>query len=350
MRIADTTAHGGTIVVGFPQVIIGNMPASRIGDNHVCPMVTGVVPHVGGPFVTGAWTTLVGYVPQSRVTDFLVCVGPPDVALKGEPTVLVGMAGGGGGFGAILGGLMAGLANFLGGYPRSVLRPDGTVVTEYSPSITIEGSPQYQAAVVADLNQFTATQTGQRWAEQYADTGHHITIKPIPAGTDQNNGYTNPASDADASVVQNADGTETPGPGSDATIEFNPSRSTSYTGEDGNTYTRQPFETIGHELIHGLHEGQGQDRYHIPDTQPGGDNQEEAQTIGVHGFDDRDVSERALSEELRGTGSARPDHDSITGSHYQDEHGNWHEVTTAADGTETDTVVPAPVGGGPPNH
>ena len=24
-------------------------PAARVGDMHVCPMVTGVVPHVGGP-------------------------------------------------------------------------------------------------------------------------------------------------------------------------------------------------------------------------------------------------------------------------------------------------------------
>jgi hypothetical protein len=24
-------------------------PAARVGDMHVCPMVTGTVPHVGGP-------------------------------------------------------------------------------------------------------------------------------------------------------------------------------------------------------------------------------------------------------------------------------------------------------------
>ncbi|HAA21191.1 MAG TPA: type VI secretion protein, partial [Cytophagales bacterium] len=26
-------------------------PAARINDMHVCPMVTGVVPHVGGPIL-----------------------------------------------------------------------------------------------------------------------------------------------------------------------------------------------------------------------------------------------------------------------------------------------------------
>src|SRR5580658_4857565 len=101
--ITSQTAHGGIVVVGFPTVLIGNLPASRIGDNHVCPMVTGVVPHVGGPFVLGAMTVLVGNMPQSRVTDMLVCVGPPDMAAMGEPTVLVGMAGAGGMAGATSG-------------------------------------------------------------------------------------------------------------------------------------------------------------------------------------------------------------------------------------------------------
>jgi uncharacterized Zn-binding protein involved in type VI secretion len=98
--ITSQTAHGGIVVVGFPTVLIGMMPASRIGDNHVCPMVTGVVPHVGGPFVLGSMTVLVGNMPQSRVTDELVCVGPPDVAVMGVETVLVGMAGAGGAAGA----------------------------------------------------------------------------------------------------------------------------------------------------------------------------------------------------------------------------------------------------------
>jgi uncharacterized Zn-binding protein involved in type VI secretion len=90
--------------MGFPTVLIGMLPAARIGDNHVCPMVTpGVppIPHVGGPFVMGSPTVLVGDMPQSRVTDQLVCVGPPDMAVMGEPTVLVGMVGAGGLAGAM---------------------------------------------------------------------------------------------------------------------------------------------------------------------------------------------------------------------------------------------------------
>jgi uncharacterized Zn-binding protein involved in type VI secretion len=65
------------------------MPAARITDMHVCPMVTGVVPHVGGPIVMGAPTVLTGSLPQARVGDPLVCVGPPDTIVKGSATVLV---------------------------------------------------------------------------------------------------------------------------------------------------------------------------------------------------------------------------------------------------------------------
>ena len=67
-----------------------SFPAARITDMHVCPMVTGVVPHVGGPIVKGEFTVLTGMMPQARVTDVAVCVGPPDMIAKGSMTVLVG--------------------------------------------------------------------------------------------------------------------------------------------------------------------------------------------------------------------------------------------------------------------
>lgn len=68
-------------------------PASRITDMHVCPMVTpGVppIPHVGGPILPpGAPTVLTLSLPQATVTNMCVCVGPPDVIVKGSMTVLV---------------------------------------------------------------------------------------------------------------------------------------------------------------------------------------------------------------------------------------------------------------------
>jgi uncharacterized Zn-binding protein involved in type VI secretion len=66
-------------------------PAARITDMHVCPMVTGIVPHVGGPILPpGCPTVLIGFLPAARVSDMATCVGPPDVIVKGSLTVLIG--------------------------------------------------------------------------------------------------------------------------------------------------------------------------------------------------------------------------------------------------------------------
>jgi uncharacterized Zn-binding protein involved in type VI secretion len=66
------------------------MMAARLGDMHVCPMVTGLVPHVGGPVCIGHPMVLIGGQPAARVGDMCVCVGPPDVIAMGSMTVLIG--------------------------------------------------------------------------------------------------------------------------------------------------------------------------------------------------------------------------------------------------------------------
>jgi len=65
-------------------------PAARIGDLHTCPLVTGVVPHVGGPIAMGCPTVLIGFMPAARVGDMAVCVGPPDAIAMGSFTVFIG--------------------------------------------------------------------------------------------------------------------------------------------------------------------------------------------------------------------------------------------------------------------
>ena len=68
------------------------MPAARLTDMHVCPQVTVLVPHVGGPITAlGEPTVLIGGLPAARVGDMATCVGPPDfIAPPGAPTVLIG--------------------------------------------------------------------------------------------------------------------------------------------------------------------------------------------------------------------------------------------------------------------
>lgn len=66
-------------------------PAARVGDMHVCPMVTVLVPHVGGPILpAGAATVLIAGMPAARVGDMCVCVGPVDAIAMGSATVLIG--------------------------------------------------------------------------------------------------------------------------------------------------------------------------------------------------------------------------------------------------------------------
>jgi uncharacterized Zn-binding protein involved in type VI secretion len=69
-------------------------PAARIGDMHICPMVTpGMppIPHVGGPVLPpGVPTVLIGGMPAAVATGMCLCVGPPDTIALGSMTVLIG--------------------------------------------------------------------------------------------------------------------------------------------------------------------------------------------------------------------------------------------------------------------
>ncbi len=68
-------------------------PAARLTDFHECPMEEPAIvpiPHVGGPIVgPGAPTVLIGGLPAAKVGDMLICVGPPDVIVKGSATVSI---------------------------------------------------------------------------------------------------------------------------------------------------------------------------------------------------------------------------------------------------------------------
>lgn len=175
-RITDPTAHGGIVVLGFPTVLIGYMPASRIGDLHVCPMVTGIVPHVGGPFVLGSMTVLVGNMPQSRVTDMLICVGPPDIAVMGEPTVLVGMVG--------MGGIVAASTGMqMSGVSTTTASAASNATSNLTATLQQDGTTKV-AAAVGSLPPITLQQPG--WPDlPAADTINFASVQPVtlPLGT-----------------------------------------------------------------------------------------------------------------------------------------------------------------------
>ncbi len=59
----------------------------------MCPMVTPgtpPIPHLGGPIPVGCPTVLIGGMPAARVGDLAICVGPPATVVMGSPTVLIG--------------------------------------------------------------------------------------------------------------------------------------------------------------------------------------------------------------------------------------------------------------------
>lgn len=66
-------------------------PAARLTDMHICPMVTGVVPHVGGSIIApGVSTVLIAGLPAAVVGDSCICTGPTDTIILGSTTVLIG--------------------------------------------------------------------------------------------------------------------------------------------------------------------------------------------------------------------------------------------------------------------
>jgi len=67
------------------------LPAARIGDLHVCALWSGPVPHVGGPVLPPCEpTVLVGGLPAARIGDPALCAGGPDTIATGSATVMIG--------------------------------------------------------------------------------------------------------------------------------------------------------------------------------------------------------------------------------------------------------------------
>ena len=92
-RVGDLTSHGTPLAPGPGSfnVLIGGQPAWRVGsDVHACPLVTGLVPHVGGVVAAGSFTVLINNLPAARQGDLIVEAGPPNAIVLGCPTVIIG--------------------------------------------------------------------------------------------------------------------------------------------------------------------------------------------------------------------------------------------------------------------
>lgn len=304
-------------------------PAARIGDMHTCPMVTGTVPHVGGPILPPcAVTVTIGGIPAARVGDMATCVGPPDVIALGSmgvfiegkpaarlgdrtahggvivagcPTVLVGDICGGA---ASLQGLTMSAARAAGapftkakcdGAPASDQPTDeflgGVVdwlssklfkkadpgVETYEVGVQIKGSPEFRKQTRESLDRLKATPTGANLLSTISSSGKAVTIEE----TKKTNGYCKGLS---SEANRKSDGT--PGSGSGSLISFNPNF------KPGGL----PNEVVlGHEMIHATHNAQG-----IRETgKTGGVKDEELQTVGLPPFPATGLTENSLRDDLK---------------------------------------------------
>ena len=92
--LTNMTSHGIPLSPGpgSVNVLIGGKPAWRVGiDFHACPLVNGLVPHVGGMVAMGSMTVFINKMPAARQGDTVVeAPGPPSTIAMGMPTVIIG--------------------------------------------------------------------------------------------------------------------------------------------------------------------------------------------------------------------------------------------------------------------
>jgi len=141
-------------------------PAARVSDMHTCPMVTGLVPHVGGPIMPPcAVTVLTGGLPQARVGDLATCVGPPDTIVKGSPTVHVN-----GMMAARMGDLTAHGGVIVLGWPTVLIGDAGVGsvsaggMSQVVPKMALEGEAADALAMIKAM--IAAAKEGKPFCEQ----------------------------------------------------------------------------------------------------------------------------------------------------------------------------------------
>ncbi|NTX10309.1 alkaline phosphatase [Myxococcus sp. CA056] len=105
-------------------------------------------------------------------------------------------------------------------------------------SVTVEGSPEFQARVQSDLDAMRSLPSGQDLLRTLDDSGHSTTIKETTGGNSAS------AKNKDDAWF-NADGT--PGKGTDGTVNYNTSRISLGSEEWMN---RPPVVALFHELVH----------------------------------------------------------------------------------------------------
>jgi uncharacterized Zn-binding protein involved in type VI secretion len=293
-RVTDLTTHGSPLLPGpgSPNTLIGSLPAWRtIIDQHMCPAASITGADGVGFVVIGSPTVFINNQMACRIQDIVVekpglAMGPVNPIVMGCPTVLIGEAGIGGSPGAVVAGFAV----------VTLMSGDISVGS----NVIISGTPEFQARALADLNVIAKTDTGKKILGALDRGTHKTTIVELDLATAQRNG-------ALAGPTDRA-GAKDPSKGSDTTISYNPNLRDKYTDQDGDKIDVPVQATLGHELIHAVHNANGTNERDRPDPKEMGSNQEESRTIGINDHEAEAMSENNLLKDL-GAGYKRTDHD-----------------------------------------
>lgn len=251
-------------------------PAARTTDMHTCPMVTGIVPHVGGPILPPCQVNvMIMGLNAARISDQATCVGPPDVIIKGAATVLIG-------------GLPAArqLDNtahggvIVMGAPTVLIGDPGFGVP---PNFAFDGSAAFISTVVRDLYYLSTLPSGRVLIDRLAASGQTVTFQEYN-GT---NGFCTPNNGTDAGN----------GTGTGSVIQYNPNYRSNAYDSSGNMIAQPPQMILGHEMGHALANAEGRQANGVDSAPPASEpnmEAEEAQAIGTGSYTGTSPSENSL--------------------------------------------------------
>jgi hypothetical protein len=223
--------------------------------------------------------------------------GPLDAeqADTGEPGYCDKPRTGGGG-----GGRKWGTTN-LQHAPKVKKNDDGTYSVG-GDKLKVKGTDEYVGKTLNTLSELYNTPTGKQVMDNINNGTHTTTIETLDEATARRNGALARREDPAGSV--------TPGAGSDTTIFYNPDVPDGpYTLPDGTTTDLPQSALLGHEMIHAMHNDTGTNLRDNPEPAEAGSNEEESQTIGIHGHKDDPITQNKILEDL-GNPNRRTDHDS----------------------------------------
>ena len=72
------------------DVFINGQAAARVGDFAYCPLISGLIPHVGGDISTGSSTVFINKIRAARSGDTVPETGATSNISLGSPDVIIG--------------------------------------------------------------------------------------------------------------------------------------------------------------------------------------------------------------------------------------------------------------------